>query len=66
MTEPSDPGAVALTKVCLTASQLQQLAGAVEDHPGSVRIEALSDAYVRVVLIGKEGEPVAEKLLFPV
>jgi hypothetical protein len=65
MTEPLDPGAVALAKVGLTASQLQQLARALEGHPGSVRIEALSDAYVRVVLIGKDGEPADERLLFP-
>ena len=66
MTEPLDPGAAALATVGLTAPQVRRLTAAVADHPGSVRIEALSDAYVRVVLIGKEGDPVDEKLLPPV
>jgi hypothetical protein len=65
MTEPSDPGAVARAKVGLTKSQLRQLTAAVEDHPGSVWIEALDDAYVRLVFIDKEGEPATERLLFP-
>jgi hypothetical protein len=64
MIEPSDPR-VPLTRVALTSSQLRQLAKVAADHPGSVRIEELADAYVRVVLIGKEGDPISEKVLPP-
>ena len=66
MTEPFDAGAVARAKVKLTPSQLEQLPRAVEGHPGGVRIEALDDCYVRVILLGKDGEAVDERMLFPV
>lgn len=55
-----------LTSVGLTSAQVKSLIEAVEGHSGSVRIETLRDAYARVVLIGPEGEPVAERLLYPV
>jgi hypothetical protein len=65
--DPIDPGAMPLSSVVLTASQVRQFPAAVEGHTGDVRVEKLSDAYVRVVLIGAEGDPVGdEKLLFPV
>jgi hypothetical protein len=55
-----------LASVGLTSAQVRALIEAVDGHPGSIRLEKLRDAYVRVVLIGPEGEPVAEQLLFPV
>lgn len=65
--DPSDPGAMPLSSVMLTASQVRQFPAAVRGHTGDVRVEKLRDAYIRVVLIGPEGEPVGdEKLLFPV
>jgi hypothetical protein len=64
--DPLDPGAVATAAVTLTASQLRQLVDAISGHAGSVRIEAISAGYARVVLIGPEGAEVAERSLFPV
>jgi hypothetical protein len=61
MSEPSNRAAVSLT-----TSQLRQLASIGEDHPGGVLIEALPDAYARVLLIGADGEPIGERTLFPV
>jgi hypothetical protein len=63
--DPLDPGAMRVAAITLTRSQLQQLGAAVEAHAGSVRIEELTDAYARVVLIGSDGEPVSERPLFP-
>jgi hypothetical protein len=64
--DPIDPGAMPLATVSLAGAQVRALIEAVEAHGGSIRIEQLRDAYARVVLIGPEGEPVAERLLFPV
>ncbi len=61
-----DVGIPPIATVALTPGQLRQLAFAIKSHSGEVRIEVLPDAYVRVVLTGDEGEPVAEKLLWPV
>jgi hypothetical protein len=63
--DPIDPGAMPITTVALTNRQLDALIDAVAGHTGAVRIEKLRDAYVRVVLIGPDGEPVDERLLFP-
>lgn len=63
--DPLDPGAMPLAEVNLTNAQLRALAAAAEAHPGGVRLEALSDAYVRLVLIGPDGDAVSEQPLFP-
>jgi hypothetical protein len=44
---------------------MRQLVDAIGRHRGSVRIEQLRDAYLRVVLIGEDGETVREHVLFP-
>jgi hypothetical protein len=65
--DPIDPGAMPLSSVVLTASQVRQFPTAVEGHTGSVRVESVRDDYVRIVLIGPEGDAVGvEKILFPV
>jgi hypothetical protein len=61
-----DAGIMPIATVALPAAQLSQLAAAIKSHPGGARIEVLPDAYVRVVLTGDAGEPVDEKLLWPV
>ena len=64
--DPIDPGAMRTSVVTLSKSQLRQLADAVTDHQGSVRIEQLADAYTRVVPLGTEGEPIGpDRVLFP-
>jgi hypothetical protein len=63
--DPIDPGAMALATIGLTSAQVKSLSEAVEGHGGSIRIEKLRDGYARVVLIGPEGDPVDERLLFP-
>jgi hypothetical protein len=63
--DPIDPGAMPLAAVGLTSRQVQALIKAVEGHPWSIRLEKLPAAYARVVLIGPDGEPVGERLLFP-
>jgi hypothetical protein len=64
--DPLDPGAMPLAEVRLTSAQVKALIAAVETHPGSVRIEQLSDGYTRAVLIGPDGDAVSEQTLFPV
>jgi hypothetical protein len=54
-----------LTTIGLTSAQVRALIGAVKEHCWGVRIERLSDAYARVVLIGPEGDPIEERLLPP-
>lgn len=66
MADPIDPGAMPLAAVGLTSAQVKRLIAAVETHTGSIRLEKLSDAYARVVLIGPEGDALSEHLLFPV
>lgn len=63
--DPIDPGAISLADVTLTAPQLQTLVDAVGTHSGSVRVERLDDGYARIVLLGADGEPTSERLLFP-
>jgi hypothetical protein len=64
--DPIDPGAMPTATISLTAAQSTTLAEIASEHRGPIRIEALPEAYVRAVLIGPEGEPVSEQLLFPV
>jgi hypothetical protein len=64
--DPIDPGAMPISAVVLTTAQTLKLAEIAERHRGPIRVEKLPDAYVRAVLIGRDGEPVSELLLFPV
>lgn len=69
--DPIDPGAMPLATMTMTKAQVHKLAEVVEDYLAehrldSVRLEKLPDAYMRAVLIGPEGDPVDEVLLFPV
>ncbi len=63
--DPIDPGAMPIASVGLTNAQIKGLIAAVEAHTGSIRLEKLTDAYARVVLIGPDGDAVSECLLFP-
>lgn len=63
--DPIDPGAMPLASVGLTNAQIKRLIAAVETHTGSIRLEKLRDAYVRVVLIGPDGDAISEQTLFP-
>jgi hypothetical protein len=70
--DPISPGAMPLSTMTLSNDQLRQAAQAMDEHlankgrVGGVRLEKLRDGYARVVLFGPEGEPVAERLLWPV
>jgi hypothetical protein len=55
-----------LAEVVLTKKQLQDLASAVETHPGSVRLEQLIDGHVRLRLVGPDGDVLTERVLRPV
>jgi hypothetical protein len=63
--DPIDPGAMPIASIQLTASQTEQLAEFMDEHPGPVRLEKLIDGYARVVLIGADGDPAADRPLFP-
>lgn len=74
MDEPADPispGAMPLASVVLTKAQVRQLAEAMEEHLANggrldgVRVELLREGYARAVLIGPDGDGVAEKRLWP-
>jgi hypothetical protein len=63
---PIDAGIVPIATVALTSAQLRQLAVAVKNHSGGIRIEVLPDGFVRGVLVADEGRQVEEMLLWPV
>lgn len=69
--DPIDPGAMPRSTFRLTRNQALRISGAVEEYMrsnrlDSVRLEELSEAYVRIVFIGPDGDPADEHLLFPV
>lgn len=69
--DPINPGAMPLASMSMTKAQARKLAEIVERYDGEnrlgpIRLETLPDAYMRAVLIGPDGDPVDEVLLFPV
>lgn len=64
--DPISPGAMPTASVTITAAQMRKLAEVTADYDAPVRIEKLQDAYARAVVIGPDGDAIAEYLLFPV
>jgi excisionase family DNA binding protein len=70
--DPTDPGAMALVSLDLTKAQASELSPRVDRYIAehgrldSVRLEALRDAWLRIVFIGPDGQPAEEQLIPPV
>ena len=65
MDHPIDAGVAPIATVDLAAAQLDELAAAIKDHSGGIRIEILPDGFVRVVLLDGASGGMEEKVLWP-
>jgi hypothetical protein len=69
--DPIEPGAVALTSIGVTKYQARKLAEHLEgslasgQRLDSVRLEKLPDAWLRLVRLDPEGDPVDDDILLP-
>lgn len=69
--DPTDPGAIAIASLSLTKAQALALTPRVEAYLAehrldSVRLEALRDAWLRVVFLGSDGQANDELVIPPV